>query len=174
MMLAFSDDKISLDAPGKVPEKVIIITVNAAGSTEQRWALEAGLPGLINTLLVAGTTPLGNFSQAQIGYMRQQIAYQNSLREIKQEVDRQAGALGVSIDVPALQIQDTEYHFIEVAFEQLDCREERERVSTIPTTFNLPEEDVDRVCAAAKTILENNPDFQALLATLQPPAEIYK
>ncbi len=164
-----SDDKISTDVPGKIPKKVIIITVNAAGATKPQWELNAGLPGLIDTLLAAGTTPLGNFSQAQIGYMRQQIAYHNTLLSIKEEVKRQAYAQGVSIKIPALELPETQYHFIEVAFDQLTCPEERNRVSTIPTTFHLPKTDVDRVCAAAKTILENNPDFQALLATLQPP-----
>ncbi len=165
----YSDDRISSVIPEKVPDKIIIITVNAAGATKQRWELNAGFPGLINTLLAAGTTPLGNFSQAQIGYMRQQIAYHNSLKEIKKQVEHQATAHGVSIDVPALDISGTEYHFVEVAFEQMPNGEERDHVSTIPTTFSLPNEDVDRVCAAAKTILENNLDFQHLLDTLRPP-----
>ncbi|OQC05706.1 MAG: Patatin-like phospholipase [Candidatus Hydrogenedentes bacterium ADurb.Bin101] len=164
----FSDDKIAMAAPDKTPDKIIIITVNAAGSTEESWDLKAGLPGLVNTLLAAGTTPLGNFSQAQIGYMRQQIAYHNNLREIRKEVEKQATAQGVTIHVPALETNDSDYHFIEVSFDQLPCREEREQLSQIPTNFRLPRKEVDRICGAAKTILENNPDFQALLDTLQP------
>ncbi len=168
----FSDDKIAMVAPGKTPQKIIIITVNAAGSTEESWDLKAGLPGLLNTLLAAGTTPLGNFSQAQIGYMRQQIAYHNNLREIKTEVEKQAAAQGVAINVPALETTDTEYHFVEVAFDQMPCREEKEQLSQIPTNFRLPRKEVDRICEAAKNILENNPDFRALLDTLQPPESV--
>jgi NTE family protein len=161
----YSDDKIAADKPEKLPKKVIIITVNAEGSTKTTWDLDAGLPGLFDTLFAAGTTPLGNFYRAQISYLRQQIAHRNNLREIKQALGQQ----GMTLHIPALERPDVDFHFIEVAFDQLPCMDEREQVCHVPTNFHLPKKSVDKVCESAKAILAVNPDFQTLLATLQPP-----
>jgi len=158
----FSDDKIGESLS---PKKVIIITVNAEGGSRRSWDLRAGLPSLIDTLLAAGTTPLGNFSRAQIGYLRQQIANRNTLRDIKQELGNQ----GVTIHIPALDKPEIDFHFVEVAFDQVPSAEEREALQCVPTNFHLPRKDVDRICASAKTILDANKDFQALIAAFQPP-----
>ena len=158
----YSDDKVADVAAGVLPKQVIIITVNAAGSTEETWSLNAGLPGLLDTLLAAGTAPMGNFSRAQIGYLRQQIAHRNDLRDIKRALEKE----GVELHIPALEKPDIDFHFIEVAFEQLQDPGERDRVSRIPTNFHLSREEVDRTCASARTILASNPDFQLLLNAL--------
>jgi NTE family protein len=165
----YSDDLITAGPPDTALRKVVIITVNAAGSTKRSLDLTAGLPGLLDTLLVAGTTPIASFSQAQIAYLRQQIAHREQLREIKRELERQTEAQGVHIQIPTLDVPDIDFHFIEVAFDQLACPEARERLSHIPTSFSLPKEDVHQVCESAKTILASNPDFIRLLATLRPP-----
>ncbi|HPO12802.1 MAG TPA: patatin-like phospholipase family protein [Candidatus Hydrogenedentes bacterium] len=164
-----SDDKIGDGTAESLPKKVIIITVNAEGRSKRSWELSAGLPGLIDTLLTSGTAPLGNFSHAQIGYLRQQIAYRNTLKEIKQQVEQQATAQGVSIQIPALEQPDIDFYFIEVAFNQIASPEKRNALSRVPTNFNLGKKKVDAVCGSAKEILAANPDFQAMLATLQPP-----
>ncbi|HOZ48976.1 MAG TPA: patatin-like phospholipase family protein [Candidatus Hydrogenedentes bacterium] len=161
----YSDDRIGAHPPHDFPKKVIIITVNAAGITKRGWDLSAGLPGLVDTLLAAGTAPLGNFSNAQIAYVRQQIAYRDSLQEIRRALAEQ----GVEADVPILDRPDIDFRFIEVAFSQLADPDEREQLLHIPTNFHLPDSDVDRVCASAQAILATNPDFKALVAALAPP-----
>ena len=165
----YLDDDIGGGAGESLPQKVVIVTVNAEGSSRQSWDLKAGLPGLLDTLLASGTAPIGNFSRAQIAYLRRQIAYRESLREIKEEVAKQAADQGVSIQVPALDLPATDIHFIEVAFNQLECPEERAYLSRIPTSFHLPRESVDRIITSAAAILSVNPDFKALIEEIQPP-----
>lgn len=149
----------------RFPKEVIIITVNAEGSTKRSWDLRAGLPSLVDTLLAAGTTPLGNFSHAQISYLRQQIAHRNALRDIKHELGNQ----GVTIHIPVLDQPEIDFRFVEVAFDQIPSDQEREALQRVPTNFHLPRADVDRICASAKTILDANADFQSLAAAFQPP-----
>lgn len=166
----YSDDKIGDGTVETAPKKVIIITVNAEGSSERSWELSAGLPGLIDTLLTSGTAPLGNFSHAQMGYLRQQIEHRNTIRKIKQDVTQQAATQGVTITIPAFEQPDIDFHFIEIAFNQVSSPEKRRELSRIPTNFNLGRKKVDAVCDSAQEILAANPDFQAMLATLHAPA----
>ncbi len=165
----YSDDKIGDGTTDSLPKKVIILTVNAEGSSKRTWDLNMGLPGLLDTLLSSGTAPLGNFSRAQISYLRQQIAYRDTLRGIKHELDQQAAAQGASIHIPALDRPAIDFHFVEVAFSQLRSPEQRDEMSQIPTNFNLGTKKVNDVCAAARDILDINPEFQAMLTTLRPP-----
>ncbi len=167
----YSDDKIGDGVIDTVPKKVVIITVNAEGSSERGWELSAGLPGLLDTLLTSGTAPLGNFSHAQIGYLRQQIEHRNTLRDIKQQLAQQTAGHGINLQIPALERPDIDFHFIEVAFNQVASLEKREALSHVPTNFHLRKKKVDLVRESAKEILAANPDFQSLLISLRSPED---
>ena len=56
-----------------------------------------------------------------------------------------------------------ELHAIDVSFPALRDRTEFEYLDNLPTAFVLPPEAVDRLRAAAVTIMLSSPDFQRLL-----------
>jgi len=70
------------------------------------------------------------------------------------------------ITFSAADCADVAGHLIEVSFDPHPDPAERAYLSSLPTTLDLPEDDVDRIVAAAQTILAASPEFQALLADL--------
>jgi NTE family protein len=69
-----------------------------------------------------------------------------------------------------------ELYAIDVSFPALIDKAEFEYLNNLPTSFVLPPEAVDRLRAAARTIILSSPDFQRLLKDIDakivadPPA----
>ena len=60
-------------------------------------------------------------------------------------------------------------YFIELSFEELKQPEVRAYFNKVPTSFNLSNEQVDKLIAAGRQLLREHPDFQRLLADLNKP-----
>ena len=69
---------------------------------------------------------------------------------------------------------EVDIYAIDVSFSALKDKTELEYLNGLPTTFVLPDEAVDRLRAAAATIIMASPEFQRLLketgATIVPEA----
>jgi len=63
-----------------------------------------------------------------------------------------------------------EVYLPEVAFEAAPEARDREFLNEIPTTFNLPDETVDRLIESGRRLLREAPNFQRLRAALQAGA----
>ena len=61
----------------------------------------------------------------------------------------------------------TQVYLIEVSFNMLRDEAEREHLLNLPTSFHLESEDVDRLKAAARTVLGESKVFQSFLKDLQ-------
>jgi NTE family protein len=76
-----------------------------------------------------------------------------------------------------LRTPDATIYTIEVSFNRLTDKAERDYLNELPTSFSLPPEAVDRLRAAAATIIKASPEFQRLLRDVgakvvdQPPRE---
>ena len=55
---------------------------------------------------------------------------------------------------------------IEVSFDDLEEEDERAYFNALPTSFNLPAEDIDRLREAGGRLLRSSPDYQRLLRDL--------
>jgi NTE family protein len=62
---------------------------------------------------------------------------------------------------------DIQFYLVEVDFEAVPDKSERSYLMRLPTSFNLPPEDVDRLRAAAHQVLTLSPEFQRLLRDLK-------
>jgi NTE family protein len=62
-----------------------------------------------------------------------------------------------------LRVPDAEIYAIDVSFPALKDKAERDYLNQQPTSFVLPAEGVDRLRAAAGTIIMSSPEFQRLL-----------
>ena len=63
----------------------------------------------------------------------------------------------------AIVVPEAEIYAIDVSFAQLKDKAERAYLNEQPTSFVLPPEAVDRLRAAAGTIILASPEFQRLL-----------
>lgn len=139
-------------------KKVLIVTVNAETSVDRGWDARQSPLGLIATLLAAGTTPLSNFTRAQVEYIRL------LLRNYELQGLLDFGGTDANGQKPA----GPECRFVEVSFAGIDDPAERDVLDNLPTSFKLEREEVDLLRAAAAKILAGHPDFQGFIAGLQP------
>ena len=57
-------------------------------------------------------------------------------------------------------------YFIQISFRDIQEVEKRMFFNRIPTSFALSDQQVDRLIAAGRELLRNNPDFQQFVADL--------
>jgi len=82
-------------------------------------------------------------------------------REIRESVTIKPNA---NPAVPSmLRVPSAEIYAIDVSFAALNDKAEREYLNAQPTSFVLPAEAVDRLRAAAGTIIQASPEYQRLL-----------
>jgi NTE family protein len=109
-----------------------------------KWDRKKKVPGMALTVNAAASTPMNSLSQLQISHLRLFID------KVTEEQD-----------------SGIDYHFMEVVFDWIQDEEERAYLKGIPTSFTLPNHDVDRLREAASEILGNHPAYQQLLVALQ-------
>ncbi len=127
-------------------QKFVVIAVNAKPGTKTKWDRKRKVPGAATTLSAASTTPMNSLSQLQINHVR---LLMEKMTEEQKSAPRQI-----------------DFRYAEVAFDWIQDEEERAYLKAIPTTFSLPDKDVDRLRQAAATILDHHPAFQELLRDL--------
>jgi NTE family protein len=62
-----------------------------------------------------------------------------------------------------LNAPNADIYVIDVSFKALNDKSERDYLNQLPTSFALSDEAVDRLRAAAATIILESPDFQQVL-----------
>ena len=105
--------------------------------------------------------PIDRYSFETVELLRDMIARWDTMRRI-----RESGALDVSKDpslAAIMRAPSTRLYAIDVSFPRLKDPAEFAYLNDLPTSFVLPPEAVDRLRAAAGTIMLDSPDFQRLL-----------
>ncbi len=138
-------------------KRFVVITVNAKCRENPEWDLRAKLLGLLPVLLRASTTPMENFSEAQIEFMRLLIDHENVVHELHEARAKAAGTQAKP---------GVDFNFIEVAFDRLSDADKQAELNRMPTSFTLHKEQVDLLRSAAGQILDEHRDFQELLKSL--------
>ena len=166
----------TLDAPGPLPtrtelaqqgtQKVVVITVNAITELTNDFNIREKLSGLFKIIGILATTPMDDFTDAQIAYMH--LLEEHMDAEQAHRAELQALDQKHQLDIPlSTSITDSiQYDFIEVSLNQVENYTERKFLQSLPTSFTLKQDEVDRLRKAASDLLDNNPEFQQLLSEL--------
>lgn len=126
-------------------QKLVVIVVNAATNPATKRDQSAAVPSLVDTVTAAATVPLDNYSFETLELLRSTVS----------ELNREPGAMRV------------ELYPVEVAFEFIKSPEERAWFKNLPTSFELSRETIDRLRAAGRRLLAEDPEFQKLMKTLR-------
>lgn len=149
--------------PGGTEQKIVIITVNAAPRPKDTRSSEGKPPGILKLISTASTTPMGWFTDAQIAYLYLLIQH---LEETVTTPEGATPALGTNAERIALNEAVRKFYFSEVGFARIDNDEEREFFQTLPTSFTLTPEAVDRLRTIGGMLLENDAAFQQLITEI--------
>jgi NTE family protein len=116
---------------------------------------------VIDVLLKSTGVPIDHYSFEAIEQLKDIAArWQNEreVRKLAQCSTNKDSPVCVAIRVPAAEV-----YAIDVSFAALKDKAERDFLNLQPTSFVLPPEAVDRLRAAAGTIILASPEFQRLL-----------
>ena len=115
----------------------------------------------MDILLKATGVPIDHYSYEAVEQLKDIAARWQTAREL-----RTLAKCSTNKDSPvcaAIIVPEAEIYAIDVSFAQLKDDAEREYLNQQPTSFVLPPEAVDRLRAAAGTIILASPEFQRLL-----------
>ncbi|MGH8492890.1 MAG: patatin-like phospholipase family protein [Moraxellaceae bacterium] len=126
-----------------LPRHIVVILVDAAVSPRKSIDQTAEKPSVATTV--------GALADVQISrYTAETRALIEEVLQQLQEAERARG-------------KDTQFHLVEVRFSS----EKREKVNrylnSLPTSLELPNEEIDLLIAAGRSLLRESPDFQAFL-----------
>jgi len=142
-------------------KRIIVFVVNSLSSPATNWNEVEEAPGTIPILIKASGVPIDRYSGESVELLKDIAARWKSLRQIRDSV-----AFAKNKDAAVNYVDrapNAALYAIDVSFPQLKDKQERDYLNNLPTSFKLPDEAVDRLRAAAATIILNSADFQRLL-----------
>jgi predicted acylesterase/phospholipase RssA len=147
-------------------DKLVVIVVNAATHPATDRDRSPDVPGLIDTLTTAANVPLDNYSFDTVELLNKIAGEYRADGRAVAICNRLSAAKGeqcaLRLDAP----HAVELYPVQVAFEYLPVREEREWFRNLPTTLELPRETVDRLRAVGRRLLARDPQFRSLMQAL--------
>jgi NTE family protein len=141
--------------------RIIVFIVNSRSSPKTDWYEKEKAPSSIPVLIKATGVPIDHYSYDTVEQLKDTIARWQSMRRV-----RQSTAFDASKDPEAARLLKTpniDLYAIDVSFTALKDAAERDYLNELPTSFVLPPEAIDRLRAAAATIIRDSPDFKRLL-----------
>jgi len=170
-------------------KKLVIILVDAKPKTWFKGDLKAKPPGLVTSVETAASRPLANYSYETVNLLKRDIRDERLAAEDRQRIrkgcfdladtlcepgdadDACKGKvsrsclekLGVTGDSPST---GSAVYLVHVSFELIDDPARRQSFQSIPTSLQLPREDIDRLIEVAPELMNEDPEFHALLRDL--------
>jgi NTE family protein len=141
--------------------RIIVFIVNSLSSPPTNWDESETPPGSIGILLKSAGVPIDRYSYEAVELLRDMATRWQTLRLIGKST-----AMAANTDpavAHALRVPNAEIYAIDVSFAALEDPAELAYLNQQPTSFVLPDEAVDRLRAAAGTIIMGSPEFQRLL-----------
>ena len=143
-------------------KRIIVFVVNSVSFPPTKWDESEGAPGTVDVLMKSAGTPIDHFSYEAVELLKDIAARWQTTRQIRNLAGcaaEKGSPLCAAIRAPAAEI-----YAIDVSFAALKDKQELAYLNRQPTTFVLPAEAVDRLRAAAGTIILASPEFKRLLA----------
>ena len=141
--------------------RIIVFVVNSLSSPPTNWDESEAPPGTFDILLKATGVPIDHYSYEAVELLKDISARWHTARRI-----RDLAQCSTNKDSPvcaAIRAPQAEIYAIDVSFPALKDKAELDYLNQQPTSFVLPAEAVDRLRAAAGTIILASPEFQRLL-----------
>jgi NTE family protein len=150
-----------LQTPLDHVRRIIVFIVNSLSTPETDWNKEESNPSTVEIMVKAAGVPIDRYSGESVELLKDIAFRWKALREIRESVafvKEPDPSVKLLLNAPNVDIYP-----IDVSFPRLADKAERDYLNQLPTSFVLPPEAVDRLRAAAATIILSSPEFQRLL-----------
>lgn len=141
--------------------RIAVFVVNSLSTPSTHWDESVDAPNTFDILLKAASVPIDHYSFEAIELLRDMASRWRDLRAVRDSVivrDKDNPALTMMTRVP-----NAEIYVIDVSFPALADRAEVAYLNSLPTSFALPPEAVDRLRGAARTIVLQSPELARFL-----------
>ena len=142
--------------------RIAVFIVNSLSVPTTDWDKSPTPPGNLAILMKATGVPIDRYSYEAVELLRDITArwkVARQVREAKVFDGRAPGNLRQLTETP-----DIEIYAIDVSFDRLADRNEAAYLNDLPTSFSLPPDAVDRLRAAAASIVAQSPEFKRLIS----------
>ena len=153
--------EVDVPTPLDRVRRIIVFIVNSLSSPPTNWDESETPPGTLDILLKATGVPIDHYSYESAELLKDTAARWQTLRLIRDSAAMAANK-DPAVDA-AVRVPKAEIYAIDVSFPELKDKAELDYLNKQPTSFVLPAEAVDRLRAAAGTIIMASPEFQRLL-----------
>lgn len=159
-------------------ERIIVFTVNSQTSPQLDWNKHEPGPNLVSLMIQSAGVPIDANSSEQMSDLRD-IATRWRLQNAIKATPEFKKILKKYPNMDAAKLinltPNAEVYIVNVAFSEVEDKEERDYLNNLPTSFVLEPEQVDRLRSSARQILLQSPEFQRLMhdlnATVATPAK---
>jgi len=140
-----------------------LIIVNSHSSPSTDWDQKESPPGTVAQLLQSSGVPIERYSFETVEAMKDRAAITVWRRELRVARARLAGATEEEAEasVPKITLR-----VLDVTFDSIPDPDERAIFMNLPTSFVLPDEDIDRLREIAGRLLRQSADYEALVHDL--------
>jgi NTE family protein len=142
-------------------KRIVVVVVNSLSSPPTAWDTSEEGPGMVEVLLQSTGVPIDHYSYEAVELLKDISARWDTARRL-----RHLAGCDANKDAPvcaAIRVPQAKIYAIDVSFAALQDKAERDYLNQQPTSFVLPPEAVDRLRAAAGTIIPASPEFQRML-----------
>jgi NTE family protein len=140
---------------------MFIFVVNSLATPPNDWNRREDPPGLFDVLIKATGTPIDRYSYDTVETLRDIQARWAALRDVRDAVEPYP-ALAEKLHT-VMRAPDINIRVIDVSFAALPDRAERDYLNTLPTSFVLENEAVDRLRIAARSAILASPEVKRLV-----------
>ena len=140
---------------------IFIFIVNSLATPPNDWNLREDPPGLLDVLIKSTGTPIDRYSYDTVETLKDTQARWASLREMRDAIAPYPELAGKLRSV--MRAPDITLRVVDVSFDAIADPAEREYLNTLPTSFVLDDDAVDRLRVAAKEAILASPETRRLI-----------
>jgi NTE family protein len=143
-----------------VIERIVLIVVNSHSSPSTDWDRRESPPGFTSQLLQSSGVPIARYSYETIETMKDIAEIWKWRRELLVAEKRFAGATEAQAEasVPKVILD-----VIDVSFDAITDPAERAYFMNLPTSFVLPEGDIDRLVEVAGKLMRQSAEYESIV-----------
>jgi NTE family protein len=151
-----------LKTPYDHVRNIFVFVVNSLATPPNDWDLHEDPPGLFDVLIKATGTPIDRYSYDTVETLKDIQARWASLRQARDAI-KSYPALAEVLQ-PVMRAPDINIRVVEVSFGVIPDKAEQDYLNTLPTSFVLDDEAVDRLRVAAKNAILASPEIKRLVS----------
>ena len=136
-------------------KKILVIVVNAAAAPDTSLNKVGYPPSIATTVDIATTVQVNRYNDETLRLFRENLqAWQQSIRLLRCGGEHCA--------------EEPDFHLVDASLARIDDEAERRYLQTLPTSFSLDGDAIDRLIAAGRELLRRSPRMQAFLRSVSP------